>query len=106
VVFLTGRSDVAGQYLGIAAMLMESYALDTVWAIGAVVSFGIKYLPTTNLFNNCGVQVDVSTSHPNTSSPGVDLVLIVYRSCQIIFSSIECYPDGLGLERLKLGSAR
>jgi hypothetical protein len=66
---LTGQSDVAGQYWGIAAMLIESYALDTVWGIGIFISFSLKNGPSNYLFNNCTIQVDVSTSHRFRAGP-------------------------------------
>jgi hypothetical protein len=62
----TGKSDVAGQYLGIAALLIESFALDTLWGSGSLISYGLNYAPTLNLFSNCAIQVDVSTSHSDT----------------------------------------
>lgn len=60
-----GRSDIAGQYLGIATMLIESYALDTLWNIGTIISYSLKYAPTVNLFITCTIQVDVS-NHPKS----------------------------------------
>jgi hypothetical protein len=44
-------------------MFIESYALDTLWGIGLLISFGLKYAPTMNLFNTCTTQVDVSTGY-------------------------------------------
>jgi hypothetical protein len=67
--FLTGKSDVAGQYLGIAAVLIESYALDAVWGTGSFITFNLKYAPSLYLFNNCAIQVDVSTCHCFRGSP-------------------------------------
>ncbi|XP_006456929.1 hypothetical protein AGABI2DRAFT_181347 [Agaricus bisporus var. bisporus H97] len=65
---LMGRSDIAGQYLGIATMLIESYALDTLWNIGTIISYSLKYAPTVNLFITCTIQVDILANY-----------LVVYR---------------------------
>ncbi|EKM79764.1 hypothetical protein AGABI1DRAFT_127448 [Agaricus bisporus var. burnettii JB137-S8] len=65
---LMGRSDIAGQYLGIATMLIESYALDTLWNIGTIISYSLRYAPTVNLFITCTIQVDILANY-----------LVVYR---------------------------
>jgi hypothetical protein len=61
--FLTGNSAVAGQYWGIAAILIDSYAMDTVWVIGTWISFELKNAPSNHLFIDCMMQVDVSTGY-------------------------------------------
>lgn len=103
---MTGKSDAAGQYLGIATMFIESYALDAFWSIGSLISFGVKYTPTMHLFAACTTQVDVSTSHRNTSISeiGSDPMLF-QRSSQIFFLFTEFSLGKHGIDRLKIISA-
>ncbi|EKM75289.1 hypothetical protein AGABI1DRAFT_109562 [Agaricus bisporus var. burnettii JB137-S8] len=58
---LMGKTDVAAQYLGIAAMVIESYALSTVWNICYLVAYILKDPPTHNFFENTTTQVEVLT---------------------------------------------
>ncbi|XP_006457305.1 hypothetical protein AGABI2DRAFT_196070, partial [Agaricus bisporus var. bisporus H97] len=56
---LMGNTDIAAQYLGIAAMLIESYALSTAWNIGYLIAYILKNPPAHNFFTNCAVQVEI-----------------------------------------------
>ncbi|KAF7782084.1 hypothetical protein Agabi119p4_1460 [Agaricus bisporus var. burnettii] len=56
---IMGKTDVAAQYLGIAAMLIESYALSTIWNIGYLIAYILKNPPAHNFFENSATQVEV-----------------------------------------------
>jgi hypothetical protein len=57
-------SENANQYTNIIAMLIESYALDAVWSIAAMVSYAVAiggdHIAVYFIFNNTGDQVTVS----------------------------------------------
>jgi hypothetical protein len=55
-----GKSETADQYLGIAAIFIESYALETAWNLAFCVSCNLKYAPLDNFFAPTVIQVDVS----------------------------------------------
>ncbi|KAF9445988.1 hypothetical protein P691DRAFT_674523 [Macrolepiota fuliginosa MF-IS2] len=53
---LMGASDTSKQYMGIAAMLIESYTLESVWNIGGLVSSTMpKNQAVIAFFNNCNI---------------------------------------------------
>lgn len=53
-----GMSPTSGPYLGIVAMLVESFALESVWSIGSAVSVGLRH-PSILLFGTCDSTVKV-----------------------------------------------
>ncbi|XP_006457249.1 hypothetical protein AGABI2DRAFT_123117 [Agaricus bisporus var. bisporus H97] len=56
---LLGNTDIAAQYLSIAAMLIESYALSTAWNIGYLIAYILKNPPAHNFFENSLAQVEI-----------------------------------------------
>ncbi|KAF7782110.1 hypothetical protein Agabi119p4_1486 [Agaricus bisporus var. burnettii] len=56
---LMGKTDIAAQYLGIAAMLIESYALTTAWNIGYLIAFILNNPPMNSFFGRSGAQVEI-----------------------------------------------
>jgi hypothetical protein len=57
-----GKTESSDQYLGIVAILVESYTLETVWNIGFCIFCGLNLVPVDNFFDVTVVQVDVSRS--------------------------------------------
>ncbi|EKM75605.1 hypothetical protein AGABI1DRAFT_109358 [Agaricus bisporus var. burnettii JB137-S8] len=56
---MVGKTDMAAQYLSIATMLIESYALSTAWNISFLIAHILKNGPAHNFFNNTVAQVEV-----------------------------------------------
>ncbi|KAF9444352.1 hypothetical protein P691DRAFT_778320 [Macrolepiota fuliginosa MF-IS2] len=56
---LMGESDISRQYLGIIAMLVESYALETVWCFAGLVSYFVRNGPVSTFFLDCVVGIKV-----------------------------------------------
>jgi hypothetical protein len=57
-----GKSETSDQYLGIVTILVESYALETVWNIGFCIFCGLNLEPVDNFFDATIIQADVSHS--------------------------------------------
>jgi hypothetical protein len=55
-----GKTEAAGHYLSIAAMLVESYALMTIWTIANLINYIAKNAHAGTFFNNLVVQIRVS----------------------------------------------
>ncbi|KAF9444351.1 hypothetical protein P691DRAFT_807512 [Macrolepiota fuliginosa MF-IS2] len=56
---LMGESDTDIQYLGIITILVESYALETVWCFAGLVSYFVKNGPVSTFFLDCVVNIKV-----------------------------------------------
>ncbi|KAF7782111.1 hypothetical protein Agabi119p4_1487 [Agaricus bisporus var. burnettii] len=56
---LMGKTDISTQYLGIAAMLTESYALCTPWNIGYLIAYILRNPPAHNFFGRTGTQIGI-----------------------------------------------
>lgn len=56
----SGQTDVAAQYLGIAAMLIESYSLSTIWNFGYLIGYILKDPSANHFFGGVGIHIAVS----------------------------------------------
>jgi hypothetical protein len=56
---MKGKSETSDQYLGIVALLIESYALETVWNIAFCLFCAFKLEPVDHFFDPTIIQVDV-----------------------------------------------
>ncbi|XP_006457251.1 hypothetical protein AGABI2DRAFT_146848 [Agaricus bisporus var. bisporus H97] len=56
---MSGKTDITAQYLGIAAMLIESYTLSTAWDIGFLIAYILKNPPAHNFFGRSVFQVEI-----------------------------------------------
>ncbi|KAF9447798.1 hypothetical protein P691DRAFT_760459 [Macrolepiota fuliginosa MF-IS2] len=65
---LMGVSDISKQYMGIAAMLIESYALEFVWIVATLVAYFLKNWPVFTFLAYCSGLVEV-----------VAFFLVIYR---------------------------
>ncbi|XP_006463274.1 hypothetical protein AGABI2DRAFT_179685 [Agaricus bisporus var. bisporus H97] len=54
---LMGQTDVAAQYLGIAAMLIESYSLSTIWNFGYLIGYILKDPSANHFFGGVGIHI-------------------------------------------------
>lgn len=78
---------MAAQYLSIATMLIESYALSTAWNIGFLIAHVLENGPAHNFFNNTVAQVEVSLRYEsplcvlirNYGSKVLSYFLVLYR---------------------------
>jgi hypothetical protein len=57
----SGKTDIAAEYLGIVAMLVEPYALNTAWNIGYVVAYILRDGPAHNFFTLSRLDIEVSS---------------------------------------------
>jgi hypothetical protein len=55
-----GKTEAAGHYLSIAAILVESYALMTIWTVANLIIYIVKNDHASTFFNNLVVQIRVS----------------------------------------------
>ncbi|KAF9447028.1 hypothetical protein P691DRAFT_672312 [Macrolepiota fuliginosa MF-IS2] len=62
------ESDVSKQYTSIAAMLIESYALESAWSLAGMVAYFLKSQAISALFLDCEVHIKV-----------VAYLLVLYR---------------------------
>ncbi|KAF9441338.1 hypothetical protein P691DRAFT_641561, partial [Macrolepiota fuliginosa MF-IS2] len=64
---LMGATDISEQYMGIVTMLVESYALESVWPLA---SLALLITGSTGLllFSNCNVAIEIIT-----------YLLVIYR---------------------------
>ncbi|KAF9440653.1 hypothetical protein P691DRAFT_781788 [Macrolepiota fuliginosa MF-IS2] len=63
-----GATDTSKLYLGIVTMLIESYALESAWALAALISYVVKGAASVGLFNNCSGAIEM-----------IAYLLVVYR---------------------------
>ncbi|EKM75595.1 hypothetical protein AGABI1DRAFT_132132 [Agaricus bisporus var. burnettii JB137-S8] len=56
---LMGKTDITAQYLGIVAMLIESYTLSTAWNIAFSIGYLLKNPFAQNFFSRSNVQIAV-----------------------------------------------
>jgi hypothetical protein len=56
----SGETDIAAQYLGIVAMLVESYALNTAWNISYIIAYILRNGPAHYFFTLSRSQIEVS----------------------------------------------
>ncbi|KAF9447034.1 hypothetical protein P691DRAFT_793844 [Macrolepiota fuliginosa MF-IS2] len=64
---LMGTSDISKQYMSIVAMLVESYALESVWTLAALIAL-FQNTSAFTFFANCSNVVDV-----------IAYLLVIYR---------------------------
>jgi hypothetical protein len=58
----SGESEIAAQYLGISAMLVETFSPNAVWLFGLLICFAVEDQGAAFLFFDDSVlQIEVST---------------------------------------------
>ncbi|KAF9444754.1 hypothetical protein P691DRAFT_834537 [Macrolepiota fuliginosa MF-IS2] len=63
-----GASESSKQYMGIAAMLIESYALESAWTIALLISEVLDNAPVAAFFANCDPVIEI-----------IAYLLVIYR---------------------------
>ncbi|KAF9446269.1 hypothetical protein P691DRAFT_648185, partial [Macrolepiota fuliginosa MF-IS2] len=64
----TGASEASKQYMGIVAMLIESYALESIWTIAALISELLGNGPAGTFFASCDPAIEI-----------IAYLLVIYR---------------------------
>ncbi|KAF9443154.1 hypothetical protein P691DRAFT_764551 [Macrolepiota fuliginosa MF-IS2] len=64
----TGASEMSKQYMSIAAMLIESYALESAWTLAIIVSDFLGNVPAYTFFGDCDGAIEV-----------IAYLLVIYR---------------------------
>ncbi|KAF9440773.1 hypothetical protein P691DRAFT_686520 [Macrolepiota fuliginosa MF-IS2] len=63
-----GASETSKQYMGIVAMLIESYALESAWTLAILISEVLDNAPATAFFDDCDAAIEI-----------IAYLLVIYR---------------------------